>query len=249
MNTDIQAVADAPLKAGKLKRAILARLRHMARIAVYGFGPIRRRLERAPQGGTHWDHLFSETNFATYLSGTIEIELRNSIVSTLIRLNAPVMPSVLDVGCAGGSLVQALPTFRQYLGTDISQVAVNTAKQFCSPTVTFRVTDLDRFDLSQKWDVIVFNEVLYYLSVDDAATEFARYMAALSPDGCAIVSMKNDPKSHAIYRLIEKQFHLKRAVLWQPKDDGLNYKIEITQERPAFLVACFQHPTPIKDRL
>ena len=99
--------------------------------------------------------------------------------------------------------------------------------------------DLRKYKPDRPWDVIIFNEVLYYLRSEDAAAEFARYAKHLTPDGIGCVSMKDDAKSHAIMGLLTKRYQWRGGMLWQPKAMGPAYSIDINREYPAFLLGVF----------
>ena len=234
-----QALADGPIKSSghPLRRARTV-ARHIARTIAFGFAPLRRLLEHPSRSGNdaaqYWDRLYK---FRDILDGTIDIDLRNTIVATLIRSLCDPLPAVLDVGCAAGSLVTALPPFSKYLGLDVSPHAIELAQKLATNNVAFFAVGLQEFDLAEKWNAIVFGEVLYYLSVEDAVRELVRYSRALEPEGIAVISMKNDPKSRVIFRAIRDRYKWRRAVLWQPKDNSPEYHIRINQERPAYLIA------------
>ncbi len=107
-----------------------------------------------------------------YLGGTLSIDLRNSITTHLANRLAPGAVSLLDLGCAGASLAVCLgPQFKTYCGVDISDVAIAKAKQqlagMSNPSTQceLHVSTVQDFQPSQQFDIIVFNEVLYYLSL------------------------------------------------------------------------------------
>jgi hypothetical protein len=90
--------------------------------------------------------------------------------------------------------------------------------------------------------VIVFNEVLYYLTCDQALAEFKRYSRCLNSGGVLLVTMKDDAKSHAIFRSISRSFVWLDGVLWQRKAFGPDYHMRTNRERPATLLGVFQLP-------
>jgi 2-polyprenyl-3-methyl-5-hydroxy-6-metoxy-1,4-benzoquinol methylase len=191
----------------------------------------------------HWDALMDQSSqYSVYLGGTIWTDISSAMTAALIKWRAPKRPSVLDVGCAAGELATALATVaNNYLGIDVSSRAIEIARSMCNGAGSaFEVCDIRQFKLSARWDVIVFNEILYYLSpTDEAAEQVRRYAEALSPAGIVIVSMKNDAKSRAIFRLLLKQFELVDALLWQQKSSA-QFAISIDQECPAFLVVALK---------
>lgn len=98
--------------------------------------------------------------------------------------------SVLDVGCGEGILCEALDdtSCATYLGVDISTQAILSARaRSTQPARGFVQADLHTFETAHRYDVIVFNESLYYSPAP--AQVLKRYLAFLKPDGVFIVSM------------------------------------------------------------
>jgi len=116
--------------------------------------------------------------------------------------------SVLDLGCGEGVLLQQIPAAVNvnYTGVDLSQVAIIEATKRVrhASLERFICADFDTFDASIRspFDVIVFNEVLYYVA--DPAATLSRYRRILAADGLVIVSM----------------FH-KKVKTWKAVDESL----------------------------
>jgi len=215
---------------------------HVRRLA-YRSDVLRPIVEQHAQAldSADWDQHLA-TDKITYLGGTVAIDARNSLISTLAKHYGSEQPSVLDVGCAGGSLAASID-HRGYLGTDISNVAIARARLHYGelPLTQFQVSSLEEFSFSgRSWDVIVLGEVLYYMSVGKAADQVARYSRALASGGLICISMKDDGKSQQIFRLLHF-LTLHEAILMQAKTriDCLEYRIRINRERPAYLIAAF----------
>jgi len=205
--------------------------------------PLRRIIEPRAQvlDSIDWDQQLVGDKVA-YLGGTVSVDARNLLISTLVKHHGPSRPTVLDVGCAGGSLAGSIE-HQFYLGTDISKVAIDHARVHYGecPTVQFHVSSLQELDLSgRSWDVIVLSEVLYYLFVDDAVSQAARLVKALSRDGLLCISMKDDGKSQQIFRQLDF-LNLREAILMQSKAriDFLDFRVRIDRESPAYLIAAF----------
>jgi 2-polyprenyl-3-methyl-5-hydroxy-6-metoxy-1,4-benzoquinol methylase len=217
--------------------------RYHARRMVYRNTVLRRLAEQhtSTLDSADWDqHLASDK--IKYLGGTVSIDARNSLIATLVRHYGSQRPAVLDVGCAGGSLAVSID-YEEYLGTDISSVAIARARLHYGalPQTQFQVSALEEFDLSNRaWDIIVLGEVLYYLSVEKAVEQVSRYANALTPCGLICISMKDDGKSHQILRLLHF-LTLQEAILMQAKTEPecLDYRIRVNRERPAYLIAAF----------
>jgi len=115
--------------------------------------------------------------------------------------------SVLDVGCGEGILQQKLAPFcyRRYLGIDISETAIATAMKRANDRATFLCADITTFTPSQKFDLIVFNEILYYFAEPRAIIE--RLAPSLEPDGLMIASiwtgLPGSRRALKIWRMID----------------------------------------------
>ena len=115
--------------------------------------------------------------------------------------------SVLDVGCGDGILRTHLhaDSFSRYVGVDFPQ-AIDRARQREDARTSFVASDMRAFTPAERFDVIVFNESLYY--VDDAIAELDRYAAFLGPGGVFLVSMHRKPKSEGIWNGIGGRFQM-----------------------------------------
>ncbi len=98
-------------------------------------------------------------------------------------------PRVLEIGCGHGRFVQLLASvdFDEYVGVDWSDHAVQRARLLSISHARFEVGDMDHWDTSERFDVIVLDECLYY-SVDPCKM-FERALGWLTVDGVVIVSM------------------------------------------------------------
>ncbi len=129
--------------------------------------------------------------------------------------------AVLDLGCGEGLLLDALDigAYSRYVGLDISATAIARAQSRQEPTADFVVGDICAYTPADKFDVIVFNETLYYLP--DPVACMRRYVPRLRDHGLFIVSMYLHPKD-PLWRKIGEQFAIldsssvinKRGVEW-----------------------------------
>jgi SAM-dependent methyltransferase len=109
--------------------------------------------------------------------------------------------SVLDLGCGSGLLRRWLrPLGRiEYVGVDRSKIAIDTAKQEWTDGLTdFVAMDIATYVPDRKFDVIIFNEVLYYL--DQPGDIVGRFGDFLKENGRFIVSLWDDPESQRAWR-------------------------------------------------
>lgn len=95
---------------------------------------------------------------------------------------------VLDVGCGRGLLLKYLPpeAISSYVGIDVSEAAIQMARaQF--PRAHFEVADATIYEPPHDFEVIVFNDSLYYFPFPEQQVE--RYAQALTSDGLIVASM------------------------------------------------------------
>lgn len=249
-----QSLADIALRTRTPPSQAFKRwLRYKARQVIYSVAALRRLVERekmAPEENrAHWDDLMSGSQFSTYLGGTIDVDGSNAMTSLLLKFHAIDRPAILDIGCSAGTLVSAVHSFARYFGTDVSSVAISAAKQIAaeifpdrSSEIGFEAADLRLFQPPSAFDVIVFNEVLYYLNCDQAVDEVRRYAKSLNTNGLIIVSMKDDGKSRAIFKLLAGHFEWVDGILWQRKSTTYDFAIRPNRERPAFMVGALRLP-------
>jgi 2-polyprenyl-3-methyl-5-hydroxy-6-metoxy-1,4-benzoquinol methylase len=101
--------------------------------------------------------------------------------------------SVLDLGCGEGTLLEHIRPAGSvtYIGVDLAQVAIASAaaKIRDASRERFVCADFRSFETpaGSAFDVIVFNEVLYYVA--DPVAVVRRYRKALAPGGLIIVSV------------------------------------------------------------
>ena len=100
-----------------------------------------------------WDYLYTDEEKDHYLA----------IVNLI---NKQTGRKLLDIGCGQGVLYYYLKAVAEplhYLGIDISGVAIEQAKA-SFPEANFKQLDFDYQKLEGKFDVIIFNETLYYFN-------------------------------------------------------------------------------------
>jgi 2-polyprenyl-3-methyl-5-hydroxy-6-metoxy-1,4-benzoquinol methylase len=247
MTENRQALADVPLQTkGRLWNAQSIG-RYWARKVAFGIPALRSVLEKgqvtSEKAAAHLDAMMSQTHFSTYLGGTISVDASNAMTATLIKYHAAPEPSVLDIGCCGGTLLSSLSSFSRYLGTDISAHAIGVARSdpeltghIASGRAAFEVGDLRSFEPEGVWNVIVLNEVLYYLGTEQAVAETGRFAKHLAPGGILCVTMIDDAKSAVIFRKLTERYNWIDGMLWQRKATGLSFGIRVNRERPAHLL-------------
>lgn len=116
--------------------------------------------------------------------------------------------SVLDVCCGEGILQGILgnESYLSYVGVDISREAINKAMARANSKTTFFFGDVATFNPSQRFEVIVFNECLYYF--EDPIDLLRRYENFLSEGGVFVVSMYVQRQPRRIWRMIDSLYQV-----------------------------------------
>lgn len=111
--------------------------------------------------------------------------------STLVGYIHQLKPrgAVLDVGCGDGLLQRLLAPYgyERYLGLDLSDAAIAAAGEATDERTHFQQCDAATWNPAELFDIIVFNEVLYYFH--DPLVVARRYERALRPNGVFLVSI------------------------------------------------------------
>jgi SAM-dependent methyltransferase len=193
----------------------------------------------------------------SYLGGLTQIDVRDAITASSVRSFSKGTRSVLDVGCGGGSLAleMAKNGMTRYVGLDISSVTIERAKDTLRARLTsdeincsFEVADLRCYAPAAElrgFDLIVFNEVLYYLRVEVALEQVIRYLQWLGPGGLICVSMLGDSKSEAVFRLLQKRLQWLTAFRYQ-EAHGPGFRFRTGDELPLLMTAILRPLNPLR---
>ena len=172
----------------------------------------------AEYAGGHWD----------YLRGSSEIA-RYGIIASFCHCYSR-GGALLDHGCGEGILRRHLnlDIFSHYVGVDLSLDAVARAdRNHGGERTRFLVGNVEHYEPEQKYDVIVFNEMLYYLK--DPESVLRRYRDHLSPNGVFVVSMFDMIKARKVWQMLDRNNRLvesSRAV----NQGGHSWTIRVYQQ-------------------
>jgi len=120
-----------------------------------------------------------------YLEDLSEVPRYAVIVGYIRRLHP--RAAVLDIGSSNGVLAEELRhDVRLLRGIEYDPLSVQRATGRQIPVAEFFVGDGNAYTTSDKFDVVVFNETLYFLH--DPIEVLRRYSAFLAPGGTIIVS-------------------------------------------------------------
>lgn len=131
-----------------------------------------------------WDYLFGDNEAPRYLK--------------IIRLMEKYSqnPSVLDLGTGEGVLCEKMTNLKSpytyFCGIDFSDVSIRKAKKFDFINSEFKVADIHYFIPEKKYDVIIFNEVFYYINNKLKQEVLEKVLSSLNKDGILIVSIFKD---------------------------------------------------------
>jgi 2-polyprenyl-3-methyl-5-hydroxy-6-metoxy-1,4-benzoquinol methylase len=170
--------------------------KHLANANILTRGYTPERVTRAV-----WEKQFSAGAW-NRLEGTTEVGHYSVIVGYCEMLFAK---RILDVGCGQGVLAQRVKRlpYEHYVGIDVSSAAVNDAKARQIDTRNqFSVAPAETFRPEGTFDLIVFNECLYYF--DHPVELLESYMRFLSASGHVLVSMYDCVRTRALWRLMDK---------------------------------------------
>ena len=132
-------------------------------------------------------------------------ELARYCVITGYCRHAHPMPALLDVGCGEGIWLENYRPnpYARYLGLDLSEEAVRVASAQQDERTDFVAADALSFKSQDRFDVVIFNECLYYF--DEPTALAVQYESLLNPGGLVIVSMHETERSRWIWGEIERQ--------------------------------------------
>ncbi len=141
--------------------------------------------------------------------------------------------TILDVCCGQGVLAGHLKPvpYQRYLGIDFSSDAVGKASHLHADARTsFVVADARAFASEEVFDLIVFNECLYYFG---NPTEMIRkYVKNLAPKGKIIISMFAAPENMAVWRLVQHDLVVEDAVTVKNDKSGRSWTVKCLAPGP-----------------
>ena len=175
-------------------------MRNTLRGLLQAYGPehIKRRLWNSEFSGGRWNCLDETSGDCVY-----------PYVETYANHG-----SILDLGCGSGSTGNELAAgaCRQYMGVDISEVAIEKARRRTeenrrADSHRYESADIFSYVPSQTFDVILFRDSIYYVPHGKIVRMLERYALYLRPGGVFIIRMSNGTgKYQAIVESLETRF-------------------------------------------
>lgn len=139
-----------------------------------------------PLPASVWDQEFGSGHW-NWLGGLTEMP-RNAVIAGYYR-SLGASGTILDVGCGAGVLQPLLQAvgYKRYLGVDLSTAAIEQAQERVNQTTFFQAAAAESFTTPERFDLIIFNETLYYMN--DPVNVIQRYSQYLAPGGKYVISL------------------------------------------------------------
>lgn len=139
-----------------------------------------------------------------------------TIVDYIIQLQIP-NTKILDLGCGYGALLDYLPatSYSKFIGIDLAKSAINRAKSKNYANAIFQTADIHTYVPKEKFDFIIFNEVLYYL--DNQLQIVEKYSHYFKENGYYIFSFYGI-REDLIQELEQKYTLIKKEVISQSEN-------------------------------
>ncbi len=108
-----------------------------------------------------------------------------------MKEHAVANPTILDLGCGDGVLNERMGDYQfdYFLGIDFSSVSIEKAKAKNLPKSEFESVDVIKFQPKRNYDVIIFNEVFYYIPDSEKVRVMNLLFEHLNPNGIIITSI------------------------------------------------------------
>ncbi len=139
---------------------------------------------------------------------------------------------ILDLGCGEGALLEKFSNtdYSHYLAIDFSEVAIQNVKHLETDKIQFRVGDLNSLAVGGEFDVIIYNESLYYLSNPQNAIK--ALFKHLRPGGIFIISMvdKHGQEREGVWKKVNEVLELQDKTKVSNRD-GASWTIGVFKMR------------------
>jgi 2-polyprenyl-3-methyl-5-hydroxy-6-metoxy-1,4-benzoquinol methylase len=120
--------------------------------------------------------------------------------------------ALLDIGCGSGILQERLNAnnYSLYVGVDRSKEAVGQALVRQNEKTLFMAADVSVYVPDKNFDVIIFNECLYYF--DNPMRVLKRYEDYLNADGLFVISICDHEKTKPLWKMVEAVYRIEDEV-------------------------------------
>ena len=123
---------------------------------------------------------------------------------------------VLDLGCGFGNFFEFIGEehFKKYMGVDISTIVIDKARKRHknNEKCFFLADDIMSYNSEDKFDLIIFNEVIYYFNPDEIREMIKKYSFSLTSDGVLCFCIYNKLRYKMIVDLFQNEY--KPVEIW-----------------------------------
>lgn len=139
-----------------------------------------------------------------------EEKTRYEKIIEFIKTSPIKKPKILDLGCGYGALNFYLKEtdYSTITGVDLSSVAISKAKKQNFINSTFITADINKFNINEHYDIVIFNEVLSYL--ENQENIISKFVKNTDTDYLIISLFKN---SDTIIEVVPSKYTLLKKVL------------------------------------
>lgn len=116
---------------------------------------------------------------------------------------------ILDMGCGTGILASLLVpgSFEYYRGVDASSEAIALAQKRKSENTCFEIGDIQSYECTDDFDLIVFEESLYYIPFFRQRL-LRGYAQHFRPGGLFVVTVADPQRFAAMVKMIRRNFRI-----------------------------------------
>ncbi len=157
----------------------------------------KRKIIRDPKA--RWEYQYEKGKWE-YLNDPLEGPRFQAVLSALQRYADK--GSILEIGCGEGILQSRMQpgSYSRYMGVDLSETAIQKTAHLLNDHTHYRAADMETFTTDEKFDVVLFNESLYYAKKPLQLMQ--RYAQYLKPGGHIILSIYKTADNEAVVQKI-----------------------------------------------
>lgn len=114
--------------------------------------------------------------------------------------------NLLELGCGIGLLQANLDrsSYKKYVGIDISNEAIKTAKRLEDQSALYLKEDMEKYEPLENFDVIIFSETIYYSKFPIALIQ--KYFNYITSEGKIIISIFETGNNLKLINNIDQNF-------------------------------------------
>ncbi|HEX9105478.1 MAG TPA: methyltransferase domain-containing protein, partial [Polyangia bacterium] len=177
-----------------------------------------------PQAAAEWDREYGEGKWRK-LDSAAQLG-HYAVIAGYVSELFPTPPSIVDVGCGHGRLHRLLRRagYRRYVGLDLSAAAIAEAAAAACDDARFEVADFTAWQPDGRYDVVIFNESIYY--APDPLAQLARYAGCLNEGGVLVLSIVQSSMNAGIAQRIRKRHPALHSSLIR-NEDGETWEVSV----------------------